>query len=207
MDTIRHSQEEQAEMLGWQRRQRRKMWSCWKQFFLYLDGRMVHRRAGNYRLGVWDCSRGTADRRRRSTYWKRNWVETIPSCLIVLAEGAVRFGNCFVRTMVGPTLASCLDSLGKLNYPEYEVILVDDGSTDDTSYIAAQFPSVRYIIKAIKFESRPQYGRRHCQGGSIRLHRFRLAWLIRTGSIISLALCRRDSLGTQRNHAARVPMR
>src|SRR5207253_2000577 len=43
------------------------------------------------------------------------------------------------------TLAACLDSLGKLNYPEYEVILVDDGSTDDTAYIEAQFPWVRYI--------------------------------------------------------------
>ena len=38
------------------------------------------------------------------------------------------------------TLAACLESLGKINYPDYEVILVDDGSTDDTADIAAHFP-------------------------------------------------------------------
>src|SRR6266446_3987688 len=43
------------------------------------------------------------------------------------------------------TLTDCLDSLGKLNYPNCEVILVDDGSTDNTAQIAAQFPNVRYI--------------------------------------------------------------
>jgi len=30
------------------------------------------------------------------------------------------------------TLPSCLDSLTHLNYPNYEILLVDDGSTDDT---------------------------------------------------------------------------
>ena len=44
----------------------------------------------------------------------------------------------------GRTLESCLASLEKLNYPDYEIILVDDGSTDSTPRIAAEFsPSPR----------------------------------------------------------------
>ena len=45
------------------------------------------------------------------------------------------------------TLAACLQSLGNLNYSDYEVILVDDGSTDNTALIAEQFPHVRYIYQ------------------------------------------------------------
>jgi glycosyltransferase involved in cell wall biosynthesis len=41
------------------------------------------------------------------------------------------------------TLQACLDSLTKLNYPDYEIILVDDGSTDTTPQIAARHPKVR----------------------------------------------------------------
>lgn len=43
------------------------------------------------------------------------------------------------------TLKTCLESLGRLNYPDYEVILVDDGSTDTTPQIASLFPQVRFI--------------------------------------------------------------
>jgi glycosyltransferase involved in cell wall biosynthesis len=43
------------------------------------------------------------------------------------------------------TLRNCLESLGRLNYPDCEIIVVDDGSTDQTPEIARQFPSVRYI--------------------------------------------------------------
>lgn len=42
------------------------------------------------------------------------------------------------------TLRGCLRSLMALDYPDYEVILVDDGSTDATAEIAAEFPQVIY---------------------------------------------------------------
>lgn len=43
------------------------------------------------------------------------------------------------------TLRACLDSLEKLNYADYEIILVDDGSTDATMQIASVHKKVRYI--------------------------------------------------------------
>jgi O-antigen biosynthesis protein len=43
------------------------------------------------------------------------------------------------------TLKLCLESLQRLNYPDYEIILVDDGSTDATPQIASAFPTVRCI--------------------------------------------------------------
>ena len=43
------------------------------------------------------------------------------------------------------TLRSCLDSLLRLNYPDYEVILVDDGSTDATPHLALKHAGIRYF--------------------------------------------------------------
>ena len=43
------------------------------------------------------------------------------------------------------TLEACLKSLRALNYPKYEVVVVDDGSTDDTADIVKRFPEIQYL--------------------------------------------------------------
>ncbi len=45
----------------------------------------------------------------------------------------------------GATLDQCLRSLLALDYPDYEIIVVDDGSTDNTPDILARFPTVRAL--------------------------------------------------------------
>jgi O-antigen biosynthesis protein len=143
MDTIRHSQDEQAEMLGWHIDSVVKCGLAGTIFFTWTDEWFT----GGQEITDWAFGLVTRERRPKKSFYMleeklgRN-NSTLPHRPLPKAP--------FVSVIVcsyngGPTLASCLDSLGKLNYPEYEVILVDDGSTDDTSYIAAQFPGVRYI--------------------------------------------------------------
>jgi GT2 family glycosyltransferase len=43
------------------------------------------------------------------------------------------------------TLEQCLQSLAELDYPDYEVIVVNDGSTDETRSILVKFPSLRVV--------------------------------------------------------------
>ena len=45
----------------------------------------------------------------------------------------------------GATLRACLTSLKSLSYPNYEVLLIDDGSVQEVCDIARDFPNVRYI--------------------------------------------------------------
>jgi GT2 family glycosyltransferase len=43
------------------------------------------------------------------------------------------------------TIGDCLEGVTSLDYPDYEAIVVDDGSSDATAEIAARFPGVRLI--------------------------------------------------------------
>jgi O-antigen biosynthesis protein len=48
------------------------------------------------------------------------------------------------------TMRPCLESLRKLEYPNYEVVIVDDGSSDTTAEISMDFPEFRLIRQANK---------------------------------------------------------
>lgn len=45
----------------------------------------------------------------------------------------------------GQYLASCIESVLSQTYKPHEVIVVNDGSPDETRYVAAEYPSVKYV--------------------------------------------------------------
>ena len=143
LDTIRHSQEEQAEMLGWHIDSVMKCGLAGTIFFSWTDEWFT----GEQEITNWAFGIVTREREpKKAFYTLRDKLGRDNSALPHRRLPWAPFVSVIVCSYNGgKTLAACLDSLGKLNYQAYEVILVDDGSTDDTAYIAAQFPSVRYI--------------------------------------------------------------
>ncbi|HEX4706802.1 MAG TPA: glycosyltransferase [Candidatus Udaeobacter sp.] len=146
MDTIRHSQDEQAEMLGWHIDSVVKCGLAGTILFTWTDEWFT----GGQEITDWAFGIVTRDRKpKKAFYAVEEKLGRNDSALPHLPLPRTPFVSVIVCSYNGAhTLAACLESLGKLNYPAYEVILVDDGSTDDTAHVAAQFPSVRYIHQA-----------------------------------------------------------
>jgi O-antigen biosynthesis protein len=145
MDTIRHSQEEQAEMLSWHVDSVVKCGLAGTIFFTWTDEWFT----GGQDISDWAFGIVTRQRTpKKSFYTLKGRLGQENSALPHRPLPRAPFVSVIVCSYNGGrTLATCLDSLGRLNYPDYEIILVDDGSTDDTRDIAEQFPHVRYIYQ------------------------------------------------------------
>ena len=78
---------------------------------------------------------------------RRRFVENEKVSEAVSVQRLAKFSVLVCTCNGARTLAVCLESLRKLRYPDYEVIVVDDGSDDLTSEIAADYPEMRYIFQ------------------------------------------------------------
>jgi GT2 family glycosyltransferase len=145
MDTIRHSQDEQAEMLGWHVDSVVHCGLAGTIFFAWTDEWFT----GEQEITDWAFGIVTRERQpKKAFHTLRDKLGQDDAALPHRDLPKTPFVSVIVCSYNGgQTLAACLESLTKLNYPDYEVILVDDGSTDNTAAIAEQFPHVRYIYQ------------------------------------------------------------
>jgi len=139
LDTQRHGQEEQAKMLEWHVESVWKMGLAGTILFSWTDewytgGHLVE----DWKFGIVD-----ADRKPKKAYRELRNLFSKPLQFNRKKAPSV---SVVVATYNGArTLEACLQSLVELDYPDFEVIVVDDGSTDRTPEIVRGYPSVRLI--------------------------------------------------------------
>ena len=135
LDTATHGEAQQAETLTWFEAECRSAAVAGTVWFSYTDewfrgGEAVTR----WKFGIVDEARAekqSAQLSVRSSQPNSGHSPTI-SVIVCTYNGTA-------------TLRSCLESLQRLRYASFEVLLIDDGSTEDIASIAAAFPRVRYL--------------------------------------------------------------
>ncbi len=161
MDTLRHGDEAQATFLEGHLREAVLLGLAGTFVFSWTD--VWH--TGGHLIDDWAFGITRADRSAKPAYRAIASLPTAPADMLPHCPRVSVVVCCYNG---GRTLAQCLESLQQLRYPNYEVILVDDGSTDDTAAIAARFPDVIAIHQENKglSESR-NVGLRAATGGII----------------------------------------
>lgn len=136
LDSAAHGETAQAETLDWQLRAAFEKGLCGAVVYGWTDEWSIfHEAIEGWSFGLTDSARRpkaaleavsrvfqTSRYDLRRTPWPR------VSVVVASYNGAA-------------TLDECLGSLERLTYPDYEVIVIDDGSVDATSEIAARYPA------------------------------------------------------------------
>lgn len=142
MDTLRHGEAAQADFLASHIREALCMGVAGAFVFSWTDAWHT----GGYSVQDWAFGITHADRFPKASCLALSEVLRTPLAAALPSTPRVSVVVCSYNG--GATLEECLYSLSALDYPDYEVILVDDGSTDETPEIAARFPAVRVLRQA-----------------------------------------------------------
>ena len=142
IDSFRAGEARKAETLAWQIEAAFRGGLAGTVLFSFTDDWF----RGGHQIEAWSFGVTTRERERkpsfpvvREQYLRAPFfpLPRVPRVSVVIAtyNGA-------------RTLKACLDSLARLNYPDYEVIVVDDGSTDESVAIAQRYPQFHYLRQA-----------------------------------------------------------
>ncbi len=139
MDSLRESEEAQGQFLEWQIQTAFRSGLAGVVVFSFTDDWHT----GGHQIEDWAFGLTTDDRQPKAAYTVVRQQFQIAPYYPLPYQPKV---SVVVASYNGArTLRTCLLSLQHLNYSNYEVILVDDGSTDDSAEIAKNFPYARYI--------------------------------------------------------------
>ena len=165
MDTIRHAESEQAEMLRWHIESVVRGGLAGTIVYAWTDEWF----RGGQEILDWSFGLVRRDRSQKPAF------DTVK--ILFYGEGSmtsrVKLRDYPKASVVvcsyngAKTLDRCLTSLKEINYPSYEVILVDDGSTDNTQEIAASHNWVKNIRQENKGLSFARNVGAHASGGDV----------------------------------------
>jgi hypothetical protein len=135
LDTQAHGEAAQAEVLGWQRESALRHGVSGNVWFSFTDEWF----RGGADVTDWSFGLVLQDRRMKA-------AALVAAKLPLRSEvsDGPRISVVVCTHNGGRTLSACLDALRLQRYANGEVIVVDDGSSDDLSAIVLSFPLVRY---------------------------------------------------------------
>jgi GT2 family glycosyltransferase len=130
MDTIREGEVHQAQLLEWQTRAAFEVGLSGFIIFAFTDEWY----RGGSEITDWAFGLVTRERQPKQAFSAvaRVFAHPLPPALSALPKISVVVAAYNAEA----TLGACLASLARLDYPDYEVIVVDDGSTDRTAEVA-----------------------------------------------------------------------
>ncbi len=141
LDTIRKTEEQQAEVLTWHLESVVRGGAAGTIFFAWTDEWFT----GGHDITDWAFGLVTRDRRPKKAF---HALKQYLNCEGSVAQRVKLPRYPRVSVIVcsyngGQTLRDCLESLDRVEYPDFEIVLVDDGSKDNTQEIVTNWEAAR----------------------------------------------------------------
>lgn len=143
VDSQHHGEQVQAEILSWHVEACCRAGVAGTTVFAFSD--RWYR--GGMEILDWDFGLLRRDGSRKLAFerLRKEWFGITSSGQGVGRESGLRF-SVIVCTYRGvKTLAECLSSLMRIDYSDYEILLINDGADEGVMHIVKEFPAVRYI--------------------------------------------------------------